>query len=155
MPGFLPFARGSFMLDFVVIAMTVVIPILGYSIYLVKVRRKYETHKRIQIGLGIVLALTVTAFEVDIRMNGWVHLAESSAYFSTLVYPSLYVHLVFAVGTLIGWIVTIVAAYKYFPTSVRPGTHSAFHLRWAKASAFGMLMTAVTGWIFYYLAFVC
>jgi putative membrane protein len=155
MPGFLTFARGSFMLDFVVVAMTIVIPILAYSIYLVKVHRKYEAHRRIQMGLGIVLGVAVTAFEIDIRLNGWEHLAEPSIHFATWVYPALYIHLFFAVGTLIGWIVTIVAAQKHFPSPVRPGSHSKFHLRWARASAFGMLMTAVTGWVFYYLAFVC
>ena len=64
--GFLP-TRGTFMLDFVFVAMFAIVPIMAWSIYLARYRRKYELHKRIQITLALVLAVAVAAFEVDAR----------------------------------------------------------------------------------------
>ena len=57
-PGFDGFlgTRASFMLDFVFLAMFAVIPIMGWSIYQVKFRRRYQLHKWVQVALGIVLA---------------------------------------------------------------------------------------------------
>ena len=45
--GFLG-TRASFMLDVVALAMAVLLPVLGWSIYLVKYRQKYALHKRVQ-----------------------------------------------------------------------------------------------------------
>jgi hypothetical protein len=41
-----------------------------------------------------------------------------------------------------------------FPCPPAPGPHSPWHIRWAKVAAIDMLMTAITGWLFYWLAFV-
>ena len=68
--GFLG-TRATFMLDVLVIAMAVVVVVLGWSIYQVKYRRRYELHKWVQVGLGLVLLAAVIVFEVDVRLNGW------------------------------------------------------------------------------------
>jgi putative membrane protein len=78
--GFLG-TRGSLMLDIVVVAMAVILPVLAYSIYLVRVRRRYELHKRIQLVLAVVLLVTVVLFEADVRINGWRDRAEPSPYY--------------------------------------------------------------------------
>ena len=49
----------SFMLDFVVCALLLVVPILAGSIYLVKFRQRFELHKKLQILLGVVLLIAV------------------------------------------------------------------------------------------------
>ncbi len=41
-----------------------------------------------------------------------------------------------------------------FPNPPVPGPHSPWHRRYARLAALDMICTAVTGWIFYYLAFV-
>lgn len=156
--GFLG-TRASFMLDVVFLAMFAVVPVLAYSVWLVKVRKDYQLHKRIQLALGAVLLVTVTAFEVDVRVNGWKHRAESSPYFGStgspgLVYPVLYVHLCFAVSTTLLWALVIVRAWRNFPSPPVPSQHSDWHRRWAKVAAWDMLATSLTGWTFYWLAFV-
>ena len=79
--GFLG-TRGSFMLDFVCLAMAVIVPLLGISVYLVKVRRQYAIHKWVQLTLGFVLAVAVVAFEVDLRLvTDWQKLAGPSPFF--------------------------------------------------------------------------
>jgi hypothetical protein len=48
----------------------------------------------------------------------------------------------------------IIRALLNFPSPPHPGPHSRFHVRWARIAAIDMFITAVTGWTFYYLAFV-
>lgn len=151
--------RASLMLDVVFLAMFIILPVLGLSIYLVKYRQKYLLHKRIQLALALVLAITVVIFEVDIRLFGWRDRAEPSPYYGAegevpWVFYSLIVHLFFAVSTAILWTVVTVRALRNFPCPPEPNAHSHFHLRWGKLAAIDMLMTSLTGWLFYYLAFI-
>jgi uncharacterized membrane protein YozB (DUF420 family) len=151
--GFLG-TRASLMLDVVFLAMFVVVPVLAWSIYLVKVRRNYALHKQVQVTLGLVLLAAVTLFEIDMRVNGWTDRAEPSPYWNDgTVRNALVVHLVFAVSTAVLWIVVIVRALRNFPSPPTPGPHSAWHKRWAWAAAVDMLLTSLTGWVFYWLAF--
>src|SRR5437762_5634615 len=69
--GFVPGSRGSLMLDVVFLAMFVVVPLLAASIYLVKYRRHYALHKRLQLAMAAILLVAVLLFELDIRINGW------------------------------------------------------------------------------------
>ncbi|MEX0587070.1 MAG: DUF420 domain-containing protein [Pirellulales bacterium] len=152
--GFLN-TRASVMLDVVFLAMFVVLPVLAWSIWLVKVRRNYALHKRVQLALGLVLLVAVTLFEVDMQfITQWELRAKPSPYFATWVYPSLYVHLAFAIPTALLWVYVIVQALRRFPQPPAPGEHSRQHIRWAWIAAIEMTMTALTGWAFYWLAFV-
>ena len=56
--------------------------------------------------------------------------------------------------TAVLWTVVIVQALRKFPRPPQPGQHSAAHKFWGWLAVIEMFMTAVTGWIFYYLAFV-
>ena len=53
--GFLPFSRANLLMDFVVVAMALIIPILLFSTFLVRIRKCYEIHRKIQITLGLFL----------------------------------------------------------------------------------------------------
>ena len=156
-PGFLG-TRGSFMLDLVFLAMFAVVPVMAWSIWLVQ-RRRYELHRRVQLVLGTVLGLTVLAFEIDIRLHGWRERAIASTYWrdgglNDAVDWSLIVHLCFAIPTPILWAFVIFRANKHFRHPIAPNAHSPAHRRYARLAAAGMVLTAVTGWVFYYLAFV-
>lgn len=155
--GFLG-TRGSLMLDVVFLAMFLVIPVMFFSIGVAKKQGKYNLHKWLQLTLGAVLLLAVTAFEVDMRLNDWKPRAEPSPFFVKgewcAVWYSLAIHLSFAVPTLFLWIAVIVRALLLFPSPPTPGPHSKAHKFWGWIAALGMTGTAITGWIFYYLAFV-
>ena len=156
--GFLG-TRASLMLDVVLLAMVAVLPVLLWSIWLVKYRRRFQIHKTVQLVLGATLAVTVTLFELDMRINGWMPRAEASPYFGTEdsmggLFYALYVHLFFAVTTVLLWIVVIVRAVRRFPKPPAPNEHSASHIRLARLAAIDMCLTSVTGWTFYWLAFV-
>jgi hypothetical protein len=151
--GFLG-TRASLMLDVVFLAMFVVVPVLAFSVYLVKVKGRYQLHKQIQVTLGLVLLAAVTLFEIDMRVNGWQQRAVESPYWAgNIVRNALIVHLVFAVSTAVLWIAVIVRALRNFPSPPQPGPHSVWHKRWGWAAAIDMALTSLTGWIFYWLAF--
>jgi putative membrane protein len=175
--GFLG-TRASIMLDVVFLAMFAIIPVMSWSIWLVRHRRQYALHKRIQLGLGLLLAVAVGLFEIDMRfISGWRDRAEPSPYYAaasdpgpvqTLIFKewlqlnevpgwvvtSLGIHLVFATTTALLWIVVIVRALRNFSIPPAPGAHSKAHVFWARLAAWDMLLTALTGWTFYWLAFV-
>jgi hypothetical protein len=152
--GFLG-TRASLMLDVVFLAMFVVLPVLGWSIRQVRYQRRYLLHKRLQLALGIVLLVAVTLFEIDMRLHDWTLRAAVSPYYSTgVVSTSLWIHLFFAVPTALLWIYVIVAALRRFPQPPQSGSHSRSHIFWGRVAAIEMVLTAITGWIFYWLAFV-
>ena len=151
--------RASLMLDVVFLAMFVVVPVMGWSIYQVKYRKRYVLHKRVQIAIGLVLAVAVTLFEIDIRVNGWRERAAASPYYSEiwsegLVNWSLWIHLIFAITSSVVWVFVIVQALRKFPTPPLPSEYGPRHKFWATIAAIDMCLTSLTGWIFYWLAFV-
>ena len=156
--GFLG-TRASLMLDVVAVALVALLPSVAVSIYLVRVRRKYLLHKRLQLTLAAVLLVTIVAFETDMRINGWQARAVESPYFHS---PSgvsplmlvLWIHLSFAITTPILWAVVVVQALRHFPRYPAPTRHSRAHKFLGWTAAIDMVGTAVTGWIFYWMAFV-
>lgn len=152
--GFLG-TRASVMLDVVVLAMVLVLPVMGWSIWLVRSRRNYPLHKRVQLTLAGVLLVAVAAFEVDMRLiSGWENRAEASPYWPGAVWTSLYVHLVFSISTTFVWLYVVIGALRNMPTPPGPSAYSGWHKFWAWIAAVDLALTAVTGWVFYWVAFV-
>ena len=158
--GFLG-TRASLMLDVVFVAMFAVVPVMIASIALARFKNDFTWHKRIQLVLAIVLTVAIVAFEVDIRFfTDWAERAEPSAYFdpaakwSSPVGMALVVHLFFAVPTALVWIYVVTGAVRRFPTPASPNEYSGRHKLWGRIAAVEMTMTAITGWVFYWLAFV-
>lgn len=144
------------MLDVVFLATFAIVAVLAVSIYLVRNRQRFRAHSRIQIVLGIVLVVAITAFEIDLRFfTDWRSLASKSAYYdSGWVDRWLAIHLCFAIPTPILWLATIVLGIRWFGTNPQPNQHSLKHRRLGWISAVAMGLTMFTGWIFYYVAFV-
>jgi putative membrane protein len=157
--GFLP-GRASLMLDVVVVAMFFVLLTLGFSVYSVKCRQKYARHKAIQVTLASALLIVLLLFEIDVHfIDKWMVRADASPYFdaATKTGPVIYalaIHLVFATTTFALWLTVILRAWTKFPTPPGPNEHSRFHRRWGTVAALDMVMTTLTGWVFYWLAFV-
>jgi len=154
MDGFIPNSRGSLMLDLVAVAMLAVLPVLAFAIASAKWRKDYSGHKKIMLGLSSILLVAVILFELEMRLLGWKHLAEPSPYYLSLVPMALVIHLIFSVSTVLLLAATVTLALKRFTKPPRPGNHSPLHKTLGKVTAVGLFMTSVTGWIFYYLAFI-
>ena len=153
--GFLG-TRASLMLDVVCLGMVIVLLVLGWSVRQVRRHRRYKLHKRVQLTLSVALLLVLFAFETDVRLHGWQERAagEAGGKASSAVIGALSVHLFFAMTTVVLWVVVIVTAWRQFPNPVEPNAHSMFHRRWACIAAWDMVLTTVTGWVFYVMAFV-
>lgn len=157
--GFLGYSS-TFMLDFVVTALVLIVPALLVSLYLVKVRRNYVAHRNLQLVLAGVLLAAVVAFEVDIRAHGgWREIvgtrtpALSDEQLET-VKQTLYVHLVFAITTPLLWGATIALALKRMPKPPAPCGHSRLHKTLGWLSVIDLVLTSATGLLFYYRAFI-
>lgn len=141
------------MLDFVALAMAIILPLIFWS--LAQVRKGfYQRHRQAQISIAVVLFIAVCAFELDMRINGWENAAKPSPWYPSIVFPVLYVHLFFSISTCALWAWTLMGARKNFSIEPRPNQYSSTHRRRGKLAVGGMVMTVITGWFFYYLAFI-
>jgi len=158
--GFLGY-RSTFMLDFVVSALVLIVPLLLFSLYSVKIKRNFSLHKKLQIVLGAVLLVAVTAFEIDVQImhGGWQNIVNQR---ETPLTPDqfnyarnvLYVHLVFAVSTPFFWAATLFLALKRIPNPPVPCAHSKLHQKLGWISTIDITLTSLTGLYWYYVAFV-
>ena len=151
--GFLPMSRANFILDFLALAMVAIVPIMLLSLFQVRQKKNYLLHRKIQIVLGIVLGLAILVFEIDMRINGWRQYAEASPYYQTLVMPALLFHLLFAIPTLFLWVYTITMAVRHRIAASAEG-HRFQHKKYGRLSAYAMIGTTLTGWLFFCLAFM-
>lgn len=160
--GFLGY-QTTFMLDFVVVALLLIVPLILFSLWQVRVRRNYLLHKRLQIALGTILLIAVSAFEIDVQIvhGGWENIVaqqqlDEAALANRIAAsrPWLLVHLVFAVSTPVLWIITMVQALRRFGANPMPGPHSGIHKVLGWASTVDITLTSVTGLAFYYVAFM-
>ena len=158
--GFLGF-RTSFMLDFVVVSLVLIVPVLVYSLFAVKVQKRYGLHRRLQLLLGIVLLVAVGLFEIDLQwiQGGWLNVVDKREVKLTSVQLAfarqvLYIHLCFAISTPLLWATTIGLALRHMPSPPQPSPHSKLHKTLGWLSTIDIVLTSVTGLVFYYFAFV-
>lgn len=157
--GFLGYPS-TLMLDAVVCALALVVPVLFFSIYLVKFRRLYLWHRRLQTGLGIALLITVCLFEIDMRWHGgWQAILKQRSVQLTdeqfqWVSRVLLVHLVFAVSAVVLWSVTLTHGWRRIPHPPQPSPHSGLHKALGWSSTISLTLTSITGLVFYYYAFM-
>ncbi|HEY2826070.1 MAG TPA: DUF420 domain-containing protein [Pirellulales bacterium] len=151
--GFLG-SRASIMLDVVFLAMFLVLPVMAVSIGLARFGKQYAWHKRIQLILAVVLLVAVAAFEIDMQfISGWQTRAMPSPYWPSGVKTSLDIHLVFSISTFFLWLYVVIGALRSVPNPPMPSPYSRRHVFWARLAAIDLVLTALTGWVFYWLAF--
>lgn len=157
MNGFLG-TRGSFMLDLVFASMLAAVPLLLLSGWLVRYRKQYGTHRKLQMVLSVVLLVAVAAFELEMRLFGWTDRAVDSPFWidgrsNDWIDYSLMLHLCFAIPTPFIWGFVVYKAMKKFPNPPEPSAHSRSHRFWGRIAMAGLTLTALTGSVFYWLAF--
>lgn len=151
--GFLG-SRASLGTDLVFVALFAVIPLLAWSVQLAR-RKRYRWHKRAQLVIAAALLVAIVVFEVDMRLvSGWKPRAVASPWWPDGVWTVLSVHLVFAISTVVLWVWVIWEALRRFPTPPEPADHSRRHRLMGRLAAADLVLTSLTGWIFYWFAFV-
>lgn len=153
--GFLP-ARGSPMLDTVVVAMFAVVVVLVFSVVAVRFGKKHRLHRFLQLSLAVALLLVVIAFELEVRFfTNWRELATPSPYYADGTADRLLgLHLAFAIPTPFVWGAVIWYALKHYKNGFADGRSRQIHRWGGRLGAALMILTAITGWIFYWAAFV-
>ncbi|MFM7183407.1 MAG: DUF420 domain-containing protein [Planctomycetota bacterium] len=159
--GFLG-TRASLGMDVVLVCLLALLPVLARSIALVR-RGRYAAHRRLQLFIAAALLAAIVVFEVDIRLfSDWRLRAAGGAAWGGAANPwwpagvlvALGIHLVFAISTLVLWIWVVWEAVRRFPSPPTPGSHGPRHRAMARLAAADLALTAVTGSVFYWLAFV-
>ena len=151
--GFLG-TRASLGMDVVLVGLLALLPVLAWSIALVR-RGRYAAHKSLQLFIVATLAVAIVVFEIDIRLvSDWKLRAAASPWWPGGVLAALGIHLVFAVTTFGLWAWVVWEALMRFPVPPAPATHGPRHRRLARLAAVDLACTAVTGVVFYWLAFV-
>ena len=152
--GFLG-TRGSLGMDVVVVGLLAVLPLLAWSIHVVRTRRDYATHKLLQLTIAVALLVCIVIFEIDIRLvSDWKVRARPSPWWPGGVLTMLGVHLIFAVSTLVLWVWTVWEALVKFPSPPVPGGHWGRHRVMWRLAAIDLVLTTITGLLFYWLAFI-
>jgi putative membrane protein len=159
--GFLG-TRASIGMDVVLVGLIALLPVMAWSIAAVR-RGHYALHKRLQLFIVGALVAAIVVFEIDVRLvSDWKLRAAGglpwgdapNAWWPRGVLVALAIHLVFAISTLVLWTWVVWEAVTRFPVPPAPGSHGPRHRRMARLAALDLVATAVTGTIFYWLAFV-
>jgi uncharacterized membrane protein YozB (DUF420 family) len=159
--GFLG-TRASIGMDVVLVGLIALLPVMAWSIALVR-QGNYALHKRLQLFIAAALVAAIVVFEIDVRLvSDWKLRAAGgppwgeapNAWWPRGVLLALAIHLVFAISTTVLWTWVVWEAVTRFPVPPVPGTHGPRHRRMARLAALDLVATAVTGTIFYWLAFV-
>ena len=159
--GFLG-TRASLGMDVVLVGLIALLPVLAWSIGLAR-RGAYAAHKRLQLFIVAALLAAIIVFEIDVRLiSDWKLRAAGGVAWGGTPNPwwpagvmvALGIHLVFAISTLVLWVWVVWEALVRFPSPPQPGSHGPRHRVMARLAAADLLLTAVTGSVFYWLAFV-
>jgi len=154
-PGFQG-TRADVLIDIVMLSFIIILPILIVSWRQARVSRKFSNHKRIQVTLGITLAVVVAIFEYDLSVSGGIfELTKGSAYEGTaLLNWTIYIHTAFSVLTSFIWVGLIALSLFKFASPPQPNSFSRAHRFWGKTGMGTMIMAGVTAPPLYYFGFV-
>jgi putative membrane protein len=152
--GFLG-TRASLGMDVVLVGLLAVLPLLAWSVHLVRNRRNFAAHKRLQWIVAGALLAAIVVFEIDVRLvSDWKVRAAASPWWPAGVLTALGIHLIFAISTLVLLVWVLWEATVRFPTPPAPCAHSRRHVAMARLAGIDLVLTAITGSVFYWLAFV-
>lgn len=142
--GFLG-TRGDLLMDIVIVALVAVVPIVLYNWHLARSQR-YAEHKRMQIGLAVLLGVVVGLFEFNLRLQGGIFEATRASRYAGTATLNFWIwfHTLFAITTIFIWAGLIVVSLRRFPNPPTPGVFSATHRRWGRIGMIWMLVTGVT-----------
>jgi hypothetical protein len=153
--GFLG-TRADMLVDIVTLSFIIILPIMIASIWLVRKKKDYSNHRRIQLYLGITLGVVVAIFEYDLSKSGGIfEMTKGSIYEGTaLLNWTIYIHTIFAVAATVIWTVLIIASLIKFGKPPKPNAFSSRHRFWGRLGMFVMFMAGITAPPLYYFGFM-
>ncbi len=152
--GFLG-SRGDVLIDLVILSFFAILPLLVISWWYAK-NKNYVHHRRLQIGLAILLVVAVGLFEIDLSLSGGVfELTRESAYSGTgLLNSIIYGHTLVAMASVLVWTPLIYLSLKRFGNPPVSGAFGHRHRFWGRTGMVLMMASGFSALPLYYLGFV-
>ena len=147
-------SRAPIIFDIVALFLIAAVPAIIWGVLQASHHKNLKRHRNIQLINCIALLLVISGFELLLRQSNWREAAKISPFYGPGLEEILSIHLICATVALILWLVVPAMAYLKFPHPVRPGRHSKIHRRLGGATVVSTIATALSGWLFYYLAFI-
>lgn len=145
--------RAPIILTILALALFFVVPTLLWSLRQARLG-KYQVHKRTQIGTSTAIFILLIFFEMQIPGSDWIKQTAQSSFPEATIRSYLSVHKSIAISTTLLWTMTFLLAFWRTPNPPRPSTHSKVHKIMGTSSAVMLIITAISGWIFYWMAFI-
>ncbi|MCH9813003.1 MAG: DUF420 domain-containing protein [Epsilonproteobacteria bacterium] len=145
--GFLG-TRGDFIVD-LVITVSGFLPFLMLFTFYLAAKGMYTLHRNLQILLFIVVVGLVVALEYDIQFGGLAEISKMTPFKDSVALLFVFaIHLFFAITSFGGWLWLLIKSSKRYPK------HFEFnHKKWGKLIFADVVLTAITGWILYWMTF--
>lgn len=145
--------RAPIILTILALALFFVVPTLLWSLRQARLG-KYSVHKRTQIGTSTAIFVLLIFFEMQIPGSDWLKQTAQSPFPEATIHSYLFVHKSIAISTTLVWTMTLLLALWRTPSPPRPSLHSQVHKVLGISSAVMLIITAISGWIFYWMAFI-
>lgn len=143
MNGFLG-TSAPLMMDIIVVSLTLIVPCLIFSIQQAKAGN-IELHRKLQIGLSLLLLFAVTLFELEMQLVGGIENIMEKERYTTPFRVYLWTHIAISISTIIVWGITIFKALKAFDGKNLEPSHRALHRKLGWASTLLLVLTSLTG----------
>lgn len=152
--GFLG-SRGDVLIDLVILSFAIILPLLIFSWFQARCQN-YGLHRRLQLGLALLLAVAVVLFEIDLKLSGGIFaLTRESAYADTAILIGLiYGHTAVAVASVVVWAPLLVFSIRRFGNPLRTGDFGRVHRFWGRTGMVLMMASGLSAMPLYYLGFV-
>lgn len=146
--GFLG-TRADIIIDVVMTVSGFLPALLMFTFYLAA-KGKHQLHKNLQLALLLIVTVLVVALEVDVRSGDLQAAGALSIYHDTTIMRVVFIiHLIFAITTFVGWTWLVIKSSK-----IHPKSFAAFnHKKWGKILFVDVVLTVITGWMIYLMAF--
>ncbi len=152
--GFLS-SRSDLILDATLLIGFVLVPMLFFAWRRARAAN-YLGHRNLMLITTAVLAVAVTAVELDLRARGGLFvLTQGSPFHGTAFLKwSAWIHVGLSVVSAVIWCLLVSVSWFKFPRPPKPIPFGVYH-RWLGRSALvGMALVAITGLELYVIAFV-
>lgn len=150
----MPGSRADLLENFAYLA-TLLAPVVSLVNYRLARRRRFDAHRRLQVGLLIFCWAAVLGLELDIRLSGGSGsvIAGALPSYQPFARQLLLVHISAAVATYVLWTVLAIVSTRRFGRQL-PGRFSSMHRRLGWSVFGGLVFTAVSATGMYFLTFV-
>ena len=147
--------RSDLIIDSVLLPTLVLVPLIVFAWTRAK-RAEYTKHRNVMLVTTALLAIAVTAVEMDLRaLGGLFVLTEGSRFEGTaFLHWSAWIHVAISAATAFWWAALIGVSLWKFPRPPKPIPFGKYHRFAGRTALVLMALTGITGLELYVIAFV-